>query len=378
MAGPDLRPVVVLGATGSIGLQTLEVADRLGMPVVGLAAGRDSPSFFDLATRYPDAILAVAAASNGVPDGVTVGVGGEAVAALGEIPGSIVVNGIVGAAGLEPTLTALSAGNRVALANKESLVTGGSLVLDALQTEGAELLPVDSEHSAVWQCLAGEDPATVRRVVLTASGGPFRGLAAGDLAGVSVAEALAHPTWDMGDRITIDSATLMNKAFEVIEAHFLFGLDFDQIDVVVHPQSFVHAFVEFVDGVVKAEVGPPDMRKPIQVALTHPDRAPSVPAAFEFMDLTFAAPDRLAFPALDLGYVAGRMGGNAPAVLNAADEVAVSAFLDGSIPFTAITEVVASSLDAVPHRALQRLEDALDADSDGRNAAAKAVADLSR
>ena len=378
MAGPDLRPVVVLGATGSIGLQTLEVADRLGMPVVGLAAGRDSPSFFDLATRYPDAILAVAAASDGVPDGVTVGVGGEAVAALGEIPGSIVVNGIVGAAGLEPTLTALSAGNRVALANKESLVTGGSLVLDALQTEGAELLPVDSEHSAVWQCLAGEDPATVRRVVLTASGGPFRGLAAGDLAGVSVAEALAHPTWDMGDRITIDSATLMNKAFEVIEAHFLFGLDFDQIDVVVHPQSFVHAFVEFVDGVVKAEVGPPDMRKPIQVALTHPDRAPSVPAAFEFMDLTFAAPDRLAFPALDLGYAAGRMGGNAPAVLNAADEVAVSAFLDGSIPFTAITEVVASSLDAVPHRALQRLEDALDADSDGRNAAAKAVADLSR
>ena len=378
MAGPDLRPVVVLGATGSIGLQTLEVADRLGMPVVGLAAGRDSPSFFDLATRYPDAVLAVAAASDGVPDGVTVGVGGEAVAALGEIPGSIVVNGIVGAAGLEPTLTALSAGNRVALANKESLVTGGSLVLDALQTEGAELLPVDSEHSAVWQCLAGEDPATVRRVVLTASGGPFRGLAAGDLAGVSVAEALAHPTWDMGDRITIDSATLMNKAFEVIEAHFLFGLDFDQIDVVVHPQSFVHAFVEFVDGVVKAEVGPPDMRKPIQVALTHPDRAPSVPVAFEFMDLTFAAPDRLAFPALDLGYVAGRMGGNAPAVLNAADEVAVSAFLDGSIPFTAITEVVASSLDAVPHRALQRLEDALDADSDGRNAAAKAVADLSR
>jgi 1-deoxy-D-xylulose-5-phosphate reductoisomerase len=195
---------------------------------------------------------------------------------------------------------------------------------------------------------------------------------------VSVAEALAHPTWDMGDRITIDSATLMNKAFEVIEAHFLFGLDYDQIDVVVHPQSFVHAFVEFVDGVVKAEVGPPDMRKPIQVALTHPDRAPSAPAAFEFMDLTFAAPDRVAFPALDLGYAAGRKGGNAPAVLNAADEVAVSAFLDGSIPFNAITEVVASSLDAVPHQTLQRLEDALEADRAGRNAAARAVADLSR
>jgi 1-deoxy-D-xylulose-5-phosphate reductoisomerase len=378
MAGPDLRPVVVLGATGSIGLQTLEVADHLGLPVAGLAAGRASPRFLDLATRYPDAMLAVAVPGDGVPAGVTVGVGGDAVAALGAIPGSVVVNGIVGAAGLEPTLTALAAGNRVALANKESLVTGGPLVLDALQTEGAELLPVDSEHSAVWQCLAGEDRATVKRVVLTASGGPFRGVAAEDLAGVSVAEALAHPTWDMGDRITIDSATLMNKAFEVIEAHFLFGLDYDQIDVVVHPQSFVHAFVEFVDGVVKAEVGPPDMRKPIQVALTHPDRAPSAPAAFEFMDLTFAAPDRVAFPALDLGYAAGRKGGNAPAVLNAADEVAVSAFLDGSIPFNAITEVVASSLDAVPHQPLQRLEDALEADRAGRNAAARAVADLSR
>jgi 1-deoxy-D-xylulose-5-phosphate reductoisomerase len=198
------------------------------------------------------------------------------------------------------------------------------------------------------------------------------------LAGVTVDQALAHPTWDMGDRITIDSATLMNKAFEVIEAHFLFGFEFDQIEVVVHPQSFVHALVEFVDGVVKAEVGPPDMRKPIQVALTYPERAPNPSSRFEFSDLTFAAPDRLAFPALDLGYAAGRLGGNAPAVLNAADEVAVSAFLEGRIPFTAITEVVASSLEAVPHQALQRLEDALDADREGRNAAAEAVAERSR
>jgi len=374
VAGADLRPVVVLGATGSIGIQALEVADRIGMPVVGLAAGHLSPEFRALAERYPDAILAVADGETDPSSDLTLGVGAEAVALLATLEDAVVVNGIVGAAGLEPTLAALAAGNRVALANKESLVTGGPLVLDALQTEGAELLPVDSEHSAVWQCLAGEDPATVKRVVLTASGGPFRGMKAEELAGVSVEEALAHPTWDMGDRITIDSATLMNKALEVIEAHFLFGLDFDQIDVVVHPQSFVHALVEYVDGVVKAEVGPPDMRKPIQVALTHPGRAPGAATAFDFTELTFEEPDRRAFPALDLGYEAGRRGGNAPAVLNAADEVAVSAFLEGRIPFPAIAHVVESSLEAVPHQTLHRLEDALEADREGRNAAAEAIA----
>jgi 1-deoxy-D-xylulose-5-phosphate reductoisomerase len=346
------------------------------MPVAGLAAGHASTAFLDLAARYPDAALSVATGGDRLPKGT--GVGSDAVAALGAIPGSVVVNGIVGAAGLEPTLAGLGAGNRVALANKESLVTGGPLVLDALTTRGAELIPVDSEHSAIWQCLAGEEQGLVKRVVLTASGGPFRGMDRDALTGVTVDQALAHPTWDMGDRITIDSATLMNKAFEVIEAHFLFGLEFDQIEVVVHPQSFVHALVEFVDGVVKAEVGPPDMRKPIQVALTHPDRAPNSSSRFELSDLTFAEPDRIAFPALDLGYAAGRLGGNAPAVLNAADEVAVSAFLEGRIPFTAITEVVASSLEAVPHQALQRLEDALDADREGRIAAAEAVADRSR
>jgi len=378
VAGRDLRPVVVLGATGSIGLQTLEVADRLGLPVAALAAGRLSPEFLALAERYPDAMLSVADEEpESSPPNRTLGFGAKAVAMLATLEGAVVVNGIVGAAGLEPTLAALEAGNRVALANKESLVTGGPLVLEALQTEGAELIPVDSEHSAVWQCLAGEDPATVKRVVLTASGGPFRGMTSEELDSVTVEQALAHPTWDMGDRITIDSATLMNKALEVIEAHFLFGLDFDQIDVVVHPQSFIHSFVEFVDGVVKAEVGPPDMRKPIQVALTHPRRAPSQAGDFDFTDLTFSTPDRQTFPALDLGYEAGRRGGNAPAVLNAADEVAVSAFLDGRIPFTAITEVVASSLDAVPPQSLQRLEDALDADRKGRNAATNAVEELS-
>jgi 1-deoxy-D-xylulose-5-phosphate reductoisomerase len=346
------------------------------MPVVGLAAGRPSSRLLAIIDRYPEALVAIAEEGDGVPAGVSVG--SDAVAALAAIPETLVVNGIVGAAGLEPTLAALNAGNRVALANKESLVTGGPLVVEALATQGAELLPVDSEHSAIWQCLAGEDIARVRRVILTASGGPFLGRSRAELAEVTVDEALAHPTWEMGPRITVDSATLMNKAFEVIEAHFLFGLGFEQIDVVVHPQSFVHVFVEFVDGVVKAEVGAPDMRKPIQAALTFPHRSDAPLVPFEPPDLTFTEPDRIAFPALDLGYEAGRKGGSAPAVLNAADEVAVAAFLDGRIPFTAIAEIVSAALEAVTHRPLRQLEDALGADREGRSAAAKAIADWSR
>jgi 1-deoxy-D-xylulose-5-phosphate reductoisomerase len=376
VAGADLRPLVVLGATGSIGTQTFDVAERLEIDVVGVAAGRWSASLAELANRYPQANVAVAVADPAPPPGVATG--GEAVAALAATPSTTVVNGIVGAAGLASTLSALEAGNRVALANKESLVTGGPLVLEALGTEGAELLPVDSEHSAIWQCLAGEDRELVRKVVLTASGGPFFGRTASELASVSVEEALAHPTWDMGNRITIDSATLMNKAFEVIETHFLFGLEFEQIDVIIHPQSYVHAFVEFVDGVVKAEVGSPDMRKPIQAALTYPERLPNPTSTFDPMDLSFARPDRRAFPALDLGYEAGRKGGSAPAVLNAADEVAVAAFLDGRIPFPAIAEVVAAALDAVPLQPLRDLDDALESDRAGRDAAREALAKQSR
>jgi 1-deoxy-D-xylulose-5-phosphate reductoisomerase len=376
VAGPDLRPLVVLGATGSIGTQTFEVVQRLDLDVAGIAAGRWSPALEELVARYPDASVVVAATDPLPPAGVAAGA--AAVAGLAATAGTTVVNGIVGAAGLASTLAALDAGNRVALANKESLVTGGPLVMEALGTEGAELLPVDSEHSAIWQCLAGEDRSLVNKVVLTASGGPFFGRSSSELADVTVEEALAHPTWDMGSRITIDSATLMNKAFEVIETHFLFGLEFEQIDVIVHPQSYVHAFVEFIDGVVKAEVGAPDMRKPIQAALTYPERFPNPAKAFAPVDLTFAAPDRTAFPALDLGYEAGRKGGSAPAVLNAADEVAVAAFLDGRIPFPAIADVVAAVLDAVPIEPLRSLEDALEADLAGRDAAGEAVAKVSR
>lgn len=379
MDGSALNPIVVLGATGSIGRQTLDVADRLDRPILGLAAGSLSDEIIDLAGRYPGASVAVAgepARHIDVALERRIEFGPEAVTALARLQETTVVNGIVGAAGLEPSLAALESGNRLALANKESLLTGGSLVLAALDSAGGELLPVDSEHSAIWQCLEGESVEEIRRVILTASGGPFHARPDVDLGRVSVADALAHPTWDMGRRISIDSATLMNKAFEVIEAHFLFGLGYGQIDVVIHPGSFVHSFVEFVDGVVKAELGSPDMRKPIQRALTWPRRMPAPVESIDLMGtaLTFSAPDRERFPSLDLGYEAGRRGGNGPAVLNAADEVAVGAFLDGHIGFTDIVDVVAGALADVPPAPITTLADALAADAAGRSAATELIA----
>ena len=382
MDRPSLIPVVVLGATGSIGTQTLEVADRLDRQVVGIATGSISPELAGIAERYPDARIAVAETPSRTIDPALerrVEFGPQAIAGLAGIPGTTVVNGIVGASGLAPSLAALEAGNRLGLANKESLLTGGPLVLEALAAHGGELIPVDSEHSAIWQCIIGEPHGVVSRVILTASGGPFHARSDIDLRAVSVEDALAHPTWDMGQRISIDSATLMNKAFEVIEAHFLFGLAYDQIDVVIHPMSFVHSFVEFSDGVVKAELGQPDMRKPIQHAMTAPERIPGLAGPFDpvGVDLTFSAPDRKRFPALDMGYAAGRSGGNAPAILNAADEAAVAAFLARRIGFHEITEVVADALDAVPEAPIPTLASALAADAAGRVAAAKSIASRS-
>ena len=381
MAGPALNPIVVLGATGSIGRQTLDVADRLDRTVVGLATGSLSNDLAALADRYPEARVAVAHMPDRPIDRTLerrIEFGPGAVASLAGSPDSVVVNGIVGAAGLEPSLAALESGNRLALANKESLLTGGSLILAALESGGGELIPVDSEHSAISQCIEGESVAEIRRVILTASGGPFHARPDLDLEQVTVADALAHPTWDMGKRISIDSATLMNKAFEVIEAHFLFSLDYEQIDVVIHPGSFVHSLVEFIDGVVKAELGSPDMRKPIQRALTWPGRMPAPTEPIDLLGtaLTFSAPDRERFPALDLGYKSGRRGGNAPAVLNAADEVAVAAFLDHEIRFTDIVEVVESALSAVSPAPISTLADALEADAAGRVAATEAIAAL--
>ena len=382
MGRPSLTPVVVLGATGSIGTQTLEVADRLNRQVVGIATGSISRELAAIAERYPDARVAVAETPPRSIDPALerrVEFGPQAVAGLAGIAGTTVINGIVGASGLEPSLAALQVGNRLGLANKESLLTGGPLVMEALAKHGGELIPVDSEHSAIWQCIVGEPSGAVSRVILTASGGPFRAHPDIDLRTVSVEDALAHPTWDMGQRISIDSATLMNKAFEVIEAHFLFGLAFDQIDVVIHPRSFVHSFVEFSDGVVKAELGSPDMKKPIQYAMTAPERMAGLAPRFNpiGIDLTFWEPDRKRFPALDMGYAAGRQGGNAPAVLNGADETAVAAFLARRIGFHEITEVVADALDVVPTAPIPTLASALAADAAGRVAAEESIASRS-
>jgi 1-deoxy-D-xylulose-5-phosphate reductoisomerase len=348
----SLRPLVVLGATGSIGGQTLDVAARLSVPVHAVAARRGSEQLLQIALRHRDAVVCVTDPGDSRDRfrsqlGARVRFGSEALTELAATPGTTVVNAIVGAAGLPSTLAALYAGNRLALANKESLVAGGPLVAEALASPGAELIPVDSEHAAIYQCLLGESSDSVARLILTASGGPFRGFSKEDLEHVTVAQALNHPTWAMGQRITVDSATLMNKAFEVIEAHYLFGIGFDDIAVFVHPQSIVHSLVEFRDGVVKAEVGFPDMRKPIQYAITAPQRieVSHEPFSLAGKDLTFEDPDPSVFPCLRLGYEAGRMGGTATAVLNAADEVAVEAFLNHEISFTDIPEMVESALE---------------------------------
>jgi 1-deoxy-D-xylulose-5-phosphate reductoisomerase len=377
--------LIVLGATGSIGEQTLDVAARLGLQVSGLAARRASPALLRLAVAWPAAQIVATEPGDDASElrerlGNRVTFGAEAMVELAATPGSIVVNGVVGVAGLGATVAALDAGNHLALANKESLVSGGPVVLEALRRGGGALAPVDSEHAAIAECLVGEDPASVSRLILTASGGPFRGRSVADLDDVGVGDALAHPTWDMGPRITIDSATLMNKAFEVIEAHYLFDVPYDRIDVVVHPQSIVHSLVEFVDGSVKAQLGDPDMRHPIQYAVLGGERATRPPTGFDLTrrTLSFETPDRETFPCLELGYTAGRRGGIAPAVLNAADEVAVAAFLDERIPFLAIADVVAATLEAVGDATPSTVDDVIETDAIARTLAAEQIASAGR
>lgn len=371
-----LNPLVILGATGSIGSQTLEVAEQLDVPVIAIAANRASDGLFGVAASLPDAMVCIADPGEGRERferafGKRAHFGPGAVTEAAAIKDTTVVNGIVGAAGLRASLSALYAGNRLALANKESLVAGGPLMVSALEDGDGELVPVDSEHSAIWQCLVGEARDTVERLILTASGGPFRTLTAEELQHVTVAQALDHPTWAMGPRISTDSATLMNKAFEVIEAHYLFGMEYDDIDVVVHPQSLVHSFVEFSDGVVKAEVGFPDMRKPIRYAIGGTVRHPIEHERFDATGsaMTFEAPDRDAFPCLDLGYAAGRMGGTATAVLNAADEVAVAEFIAGRIRFVDIARVVETVLESHDVSSPRDIEDVSNADAMARTLA---------
>jgi 1-deoxy-D-xylulose-5-phosphate reductoisomerase len=380
-----LNPLVILGVTGSIGRQTLEVADRVNSPILAIAANSASDELFDIATSIPEAMVCVAEPGEGRERfedafGTRVHFGPGAVTEAAAIRGATVVNGVVGAAGLSASLSALYVGNRLALANKESLVAGGSLMMSAKKEGGGELIPVDSEHSALWQCIVGEPVDSVSRLILTASGGPFRGMSLSDLEEVTVSQALAHPTWSMGPRISTDSATLMNKAFEVIEAHYLFGIAYDDIDVVVHPQSLVHSFVEFSDGVVKAEIGSPDMRKPIQYAIAGPDRVKieHEPFRLDGVSMTFEEPDRGVFPCLDLGYEAGRLGGTATAVLNASDEVAVGAFLDGRIKFLDIARVVTSVLESHIVRDPKSVEDVAHADAEARIRATEACAQLGR
>ncbi len=374
-----MRPIVVLGATGSIGRQTLEVADRLGVRVAGLAARRAGDDLARLADRYPRAAVVAVAPGPAGHDRFRrqfadrYSSGAAALVEMAQQPGSTVVNGVVGSAGLEASIAALEAGNRLALANKESLVVGGELVMAAARH--GELVPVDSEHSALFQCMVGERIPEVSRLVLTASGGPFRGRDRERLGRVGVDEALAHPTWNMGPRITVDSATLVNKGLEVIEAHFLFGLAFDKVDVVVHPQSIVHSLVEFVDGSLKAHLGATDMRSPIQYALTYAQRAPGGFPPFDLTrsDLTFEAVDRDAFPALDLAYAAGRAGGTVPAAFNAADEVAVAAFLEQRIGFLDIPAVIAEVLEGHQATEADSIGVVIEADRAARRAARAAV-----
>jgi 1-deoxy-D-xylulose-5-phosphate reductoisomerase len=379
-----MKQVVVLGATGSIGEQALDViAGSDELAIAGLSAGTGWERLVAAARDHgvprialadPAAAEAAAKAWNG-----QVLSGDEGIRELvASSEADLVLNGIVGFAGLAPTIVALSQGTDVALANKESLVAGGGLITALAEATGAQLIPVDSEHSALYQLIRGEGPGTVERLVLTASGGPFRGRT--DLAGVTRDDALAHPTWEMGGRITIDSATLANKGFEMIEAHLLFAIPYERIDVVVHPQSIVHSLIDLNDGATLAHLGHPDMRVPISYALHHPDRA-DVPV--ERLDLaavgqlTFEEPDTDAFPCLRLAREAGEAGGTAPVVLNAADEVAVEAFLAERIPFAAIPAVVEATLDAMPLVQPGHFDEIYAADAEARERAAGLAAKFS-
>ena len=378
-----VKKVVVLGSTGSIGEQALEVTRSAGseLEVVGISAH----SGWERACEQADALgirrIAIsdpqaAARCAERRDGVLAGEAGvaELIATSGA---DLVLNAISGSAGLGPTIVTLSEGIDLALANKESLVVGGELVTTLAEATGAAIIPVDSEHSALFQLIRAESralPGTVERLVLTASGGPFRERR--DLSGVTVAEALAHPTWQMGGRITVDSATLFNKGLEVIEAHHLFGFDYADIEVVVHPQSIVHSLIHLNDGASLAHLGYPDMRVPISYALHFPERAevPMPPLDLAALgELTFEAPDLERFPCLRLAREAGRAGGTAPCVLNAADEVAVAAFLDERIPFSAIAEVVERTLEEMPAQQPTHFNDLYEADAEARERALNLV-----
>jgi 1-deoxy-D-xylulose-5-phosphate reductoisomerase len=383
--------LAIAGSTGSIGTQTLEVvaAEPERFEVVALGAGSSVAMLAEQARRWSPKVVAIGDATLAdqleaeVPPGTEVVAGPDALAAIAGTA-DVCINGVVGFAGLGVTLAALAAGRRLALANKESLIAGGPVVRRARQAPGAgELVPVDSEHCAVHQCLRAQHPGAlagpwVRRIVLTASGGPFRGRSRAELEGVTVEEALAHPTWSMGPKITVDSSTLMNKGLEVIEAHELFAVDYDRVEVVVHPQSIVHSMVELTDGATIAQLSMPDMRLPIAYALAYPDRVSTPFGAIDWAGvgrLDFEPPDLEAFPCLGLAYAAGRAGETAPAWLNAANEVAVAAFLAGRIRWIAIPAVLEAVLARHDGGPAGSVDDVVDADRRARAAAEAVIAE---
>ncbi|MEX2111345.1 MAG: 1-deoxy-D-xylulose-5-phosphate reductoisomerase [Gemmatimonadaceae bacterium] len=368
---PALKGVALLGSTGSIGTTALRVLDRhrSRFRVTALTANTNASLLKEQSRQFSPAFVGMVE-TGGEADETWKSGTDALVQAATRNDVDIVINAIVGAAGLDATLAALERGKRVALANKETLVIAGELVTAAAEHGRGEIVPIDSEHSAILQCITGRARSEVRRVVLTASGGPFRGWSRERLASATVADALKHPTWRMGRKITIDSATLANKALEVIEAHFLFGLPYDRIDVVVHPQSVVHSFVEFIDGSVIAQMSVPTMELPVLYALTHPERIPDecVPAfdPVKLSPFTYEPVDHESFPALRLGIAAGKSGGAAPAVFNAANEHAVAAFLAGAISFPDISRGISSALDRLSGMKATTREQLLEADAAAR------------
>jgi 1-deoxy-D-xylulose-5-phosphate reductoisomerase len=382
----DTRGVAILGSTGSIGKTTLEVIgahpDRFR--IVALTAHQNAEALADQIREHRPQLAVLADGNSAVSetfDGTRVSNGAKAVLEAAAHPDvDIVVNALVGAVGLEPTLAALESGKRLALANKESLVVGGPLVMRTLKERGGELIPVDSEHSAVFQCLQGAAPDSLSRLVLTASGGPFRDRDPLELETVTPEEALRHPTWNMGAKITIDSATLVNKALEVVEAHFLFGMPYEAVDVVIHPQSIIHSMVEFRDGSVLAQLGYPTMTIPVLYALSYPERLPFEVPSLDLADvgsLSFEAITPGRFPAFELGRQAALAGGTAPAAFNAASEEAVSAFLGGRLPFVGIAEVIGEVLGEQKLEEVTSLDVVRRADAWAREAARTSVEHIS-
>ena len=359
------RELIILGSTGSIGVQALEIVEanpNLFTVVAISAAGSNPDLLIEQAKKFKVKVVGVAKNADLIRQalpGVDVIDGPHASTEVAAISCDVVLNGITGSIGLAPTLAALDADNRVALANKESLVAGGDLVISRAKED--QLLPVDSEHSAIWQALIGEKKTEISKLILTASGGPFRDRA--DLSGVTVQEALAHPTWVMGPVVTINSATLMNKGLEIIEAHYLFGIPYSQIEAVIHPQSVIHSMVEFVDGSTIAQGSPPNMKGPISLALHYPHRVPAATAPIDWTKShtwNFAPIDSQRFPAIDLARQCGAMGGGAPAVFNAANEIAVQAFVDGVIAFTDIVPIVSAAVDSLRSSIPSKLRDLSD------------------